>query len=167
MRAGAWIIALVVAAGCGEVDLTGIYRVDSAVGSAPCGADTALEYPPFLKFTKDEFFGRPFFTYEGCPDDTGEGCSSMGGLFGAFVDPIDDGWERRTSFSSGGGGGDCLLGLDLQTALLRDAALEVETSSYADQVPGLSEEACSPDEAERRGTAMPCTGHTLVEATRL
>jgi hypothetical protein len=47
------VVVLVAACGPDEVDLTGMYRVDTNVGSRPCGADQPLMMqPPYVKFAK-------------------------------------------------------------------------------------------------------------------
>lgn len=162
-------VCLLAACGTDSVDLTGVYRVESAVGSETCGVDEAIEFAPFVRFTEQEIFGQPFFAYDGCTDDTATQCSAIGGLLGGFFEPIDGGWLGRSSFSSGGGEGSiCSLGVSRQTAILEGGALTIETTNHQDDVDeGLSVEDCSPEEAERRETEMPCTGHTLVQATRL
>jgi len=161
-------VLILVLAACGgsDVDLTGVYRVDSAVGSMPCGADASITYPAFLRFEKMEFLGQPFFAYDGCTDETATECTSVGGLIGGFFEPTDDGWLGRTSFSSGGGAS-CTLGIINQSATLRSAALTIEISSHEEEVDGLPDDQCDPDEAERRGTEMPCIEHSLIDATKL
>jgi hypothetical protein len=158
-----------VAAACGgdPVDLTGVYRVDRAVGSAPCGADMPITYSPYLVFERHELAGQPVYTYAGCADEAMSGCIPMGGLFEGFAEPIDDGWRGVITFASGGAMTDCRLGYVLQTAILVDRALAVEVTSHGDRAPELSGAACSPAEADRRGAAMACLEHTLVEATKL
>lgn len=161
------ILIMVAACGVDDVDLTGLYRVDSAIGSAPCGSDATIEFPPFVKFAKMELFGQPYFGYDGCADATAAECESIGGLIGGFFEPIDGGWLGRSSFSSGGGGSECLLGIVRQTAILAGTNLTIESTGREELVIGLSEEQCSPDEAEQRGEAMPCVNHSLVAATKL
>lgn len=159
---------LLAACGSDSVDLTGVYRVDSAIGSMPCGTDTTLtDYAAFVRFEKMDFLGTPFFSYEGCTDEAATDCTSMGGLFGGFSEPQDDGWLGRLSTSSGGGDFPCSLGLTRQTATLHGTALEIEVTSSQSDVDGLTEEQCSPDEAEKREAELDCTEHSLVSATRL
>jgi hypothetical protein len=160
------IAACLVITACGSdpIDLTGVYRVDSAIGSMPCGTDATIDFAPFVRFTKTDFLGAPLFQYDGCMDEAATDCSSLPGLFG---EPQDDGWLGRTSSSSGGGGFPCGLGLTRQTATLHGSALEIESTSSQGTVDGLSEEQCSPDEAEKRADELPCTEHSLVEATKL
>lgn len=165
MRIG--LLLVVAACGSDSVDLTGVYQVESAVGSQPCGTDEPLEFSPFLKFSEEELFGTPFYSYEGCADETAAECESVGGLFGSFFEPIDDGWLGRSSFSSGGGDQTCFLGVTRQTAILKGSALTIEGESHQEEFDGLSLEECSPEEAERREADMPCTEHSLVEATLL
>ena len=160
------LLLVISACGSADVDLTGVYRVDSAIGSSPCGADATITYDAFVRFERMEILGTPFFTYEGCTDEAGTDCTSNGGIFGSFGEPIDGGW-KGTLTSSSSGGTSCLLGYNEQTAILRGSALTIEVSQYLEDVPGLSEEQCDPDEAERRNTSMPCEEHELVEATRL
>ena len=161
-------LALLVLVGCGSdnVDLTGMYRVDGAVGSAPCGTDAPLQdAPAFLKFAKDEFLGQTYFKYDGCTDEAGTDCMATGGLFSGFFEPIDGGW-RGVVTSSSGGGGSCTLSYFEQTAILDDDALVIESHDYRDVV-DLPDDKCEPEEAEKRGDAMPCVEHTRFDATRL
>lgn len=160
-------LLLALAACSDNVDLTGVYRVDRAVGSAPCGTDEPIEFAAVVKFEEMELFGQEYFAYSGCTDESATECTSIGGLFEGFFEPIDDGWLGRSSFSSGGGGSECLLGITRQTAILKGSALTIEATDREESVPGLTEEACSPDTAEQRGDAMPCVRHELVEATKL
>ena len=88
------VLATACSGGSSSIDLTGMYRVDAAVGSSPCGADDPLtNKPPFLKFAKDEFLGQSFFKYDGCMGDAGVNCGSTGGVFTGFFEPISDGWN--------------------------------------------------------------------------
>ncbi len=167
MRISIALLPILMTACSDDVDLTGVYRVDSAVGSEPCGADATIEFAEFVKFSKMELFGQEYFSYDGCTDETAVECTSIGGLIGGFFEPIDDGWLGRSSFSSGGGGGVCLLGIARQTAVLRGSGLTIEVTGREEEVPGLTTEQCSPDAAEQRGDAMPCVTHSLIEATRL
>lgn len=157
----------VAACGTDSIDLSGVYRVDRAVGSETCETDETIEFAAFVKFSEQELFGQPFFAYDGCTDETATECSSISGLLGGFFEPIDDGWLGRSSFSSGGGESTCLLGVTRQTAILKGSAMTIEATSHQDEVEGLSVDECSPEEAERREDDMPCSGHQLVEATKL
>jgi hypothetical protein len=163
-------LALVLCAACGgpdEVDLTGVYQVSSAVGAMPCGTDVTIQYTTFVRFQKMELFDTPYFAYDGCAEAEAINCAPIGGLDG-FFEPIDNGWLGFSSFSSGGGGfGDCLLGIREQTAILDGTTLTIESTGYEDTVPGLPEDQCSPDEAERRGKQMTCVDHSLVVAGKL
>lgn len=164
------LASLVVVAACGGgsggVDLTGMYRVDLAVGSMPCGSDQPLVmFPPFLKFAKDEFLGQAFFKYDGCMDEAGTDCGSTGGLFSGFFEPIDDGW-RGVVTSSSGSGGQCALSYFEQSAILKGTMLVIDGARHSATVQ-LPEADCEPDEAERRGKDMPCEEHERVEGTRL
>lgn len=160
-------VAAVALAACGsdEVDLAGVYRVDTQVGSSPCGADQPLPLrPPFLKLTKAEIFGAPYFAMETCMDEAATSCSG-GGLFGdSFAEPIDGGW--RGVISSASGTSTCLLAYTEQTALLSGVSLVVESNVYSEDAT-VSADGCTAEEAEKRGTTMPCTEHERIEATKL
>ena len=163
-------LLLVIAAACGGgdsgTDLTGMYRVDLAIGSKPCGVDQPLAMAPaFLKFAKDEFLGQSYFKYDGCTDEAGTDCNMTGGLFSGFFEPISNGWKGVVT-SSSGSGGQCALTYFEQTAILKNLTLVVDGSSFSDTVT-LSEDQCEPEEAEKRGKDMPCEEHERYEATKL
>jgi hypothetical protein len=165
MRRAALLVVVAVAACNDDVDLTGIYKVDSNVASMPCGADAPIADPPVaLKFAKANFFGAEYFSYQTCDDLAATMCST-GGLFDAgFSEPIDSGW-RGIVTSSGGGGSLCTISYTEQTAILRGSQLVIESSRYSEQVDNTTT-LCSPEEAERRNTSMPCASHERIEATK-
>ena len=157
---------LVVLGGCGDVDLSGVYRVDRHVASAPCGTDAPVTTgPAYVRFLTSDFIGTEFFTYEECSDAAATDCTSTGGLLGGFYEPIDDGWLGVTTYASNSGR-NCSLGYDAQTALLSGAALVIARRTHEEQL-DLPETQCTPDEAEARGDTMPCVAHERIEATRL
>ena len=164
MRAAA-IVVLAAACGGGSsgVDLTGMYRVDVAVGSMPCGADNPITRPPFLKFAKDDVLGQSYFKYDGCMDEAGTDCGSTGGLFTGFFEPISNGWKGVVT-SSSGTPASCALTYFEQTAILKDLKLVIDGSSFSETA---SVSACEPEEAEKRNTDMPCEEHERIEATKL
>ena len=162
------LIDLLAVAACGsdEVDLTGVYQVDTAVGSMPCGTDLDIEFADFIKFSKMDLFGIDYFGYDDCTDAAGTDCTPSDSF--GFLEPLDDGWLGRSSSSSGGGSAPCELSVVRQTAILRsDRTLEIEVTGHEEEVLGLSAEECSPETAEERGDAMPCVRHELVQATKL
>jgi hypothetical protein len=164
MRRAFSILVLLAACGSDDVDLTGVYRVDTNVASSPCGADQAVMTPPaFLKFAKEEFLGAEYFSMQTCTDAAGADCTG-GGLFGySFPEPIDGGWRGVVTASSGTT--TCLLSYTEETALLTGTKLVVEITNYSEETaPGA---ACTTDEAEKRGTSMPCTDHEQFDATKL
>ena len=150
---------------CGEddVDLTGVYRVDSDVGSAPCGSDQALPMPPpYLKFTKAEIFGAPYFAMETCSDEAATNCSG-GGLFGdSFAEPIDGGW--RGVLSAASGTTTCTLTYRISIAKLSGVKLTVEHTEHGEDT---TTGECTAEQAEMRGEDMPCTEHEKIDATKL
>jgi hypothetical protein len=88
------LMVLLLVAGCGEVDLTGVYRVDSNVGSAPCSSlDTPRSERPFIHIEKQRLF-KEYWAWSACSDAKATACVPIGGLFGhAFERPIAGGWE--------------------------------------------------------------------------
>ena len=153
-------------AGCSsDVDLTGVYQVTADVGSAPCGADQPVpSRPAYIKFESSEFFGSKLFSYTSCADAAGTMCDDTGGVFGSFSEPIDNGWRGIESYDSVSGTL-CTLGYSERTAILKGSMLVIEDSQYSDS-PDLDEAHCTTDEAEKRGTTMPCEMHERIEATK-
>ncbi|MGE0400962.1 MAG: hypothetical protein AB7T06_29905 [Kofleriaceae bacterium] len=158
---------VVLLAGCDdELDLSGMYEVTSEVESAPCGADAPVTGEPFIKFTRSELFGTPIYNYERCNDAAGTDCAGSGGLFEALTEPIDNGWLGHLTSSSGTEtGGTCLLGLRETRATLNGSHLVIEEQTNEEEIPYV-EATCNTDEADRRGTDMPCTEHRRIEASK-
>jgi hypothetical protein len=159
------LTALTALTACGgDVDLSGVYRVDSSVSSSPCGADVPDPTPPaFLSFSRGDFLGSDFFSYAECTDAAATDCRASGGLLEGFFEPRDAGWFGYASFASGPDGS-CSLGLDERSATLDGSTLTIESHSYRqDDV----DAPCQPAEAEVRGHDMPCTSHSLIVARRL
>jgi hypothetical protein len=155
-------------AGCGSdsVDLSGVYQVTADVASAPCGADQPVPMAPaYIKFESSELFGAKLFSYTGCSDAAGTMCDESSGVFGSFSEPIDNGWRGIESYDSVSGTL-CTLGYSERTAILKGSMLVIEESRYSDS-PMLDEAHCTTDEAEKRGTMMPCEMHERIEATKL
>jgi hypothetical protein len=160
------IVALL--AGCDDdVDLSGMYEITSEVESMPCGADAPVTGgAPFLKFTKSEFFGTTIFNYERCMDAGGTDCEGSSGIFDALTEPIDGGYLGRLTSSSGTEqGGTCLLALRETRATLAGSRLVIEEQANEEEIPYV-DATCTTDEAERRGTDMPCTEHYRIEASK-
>ncbi len=159
------LAALALAAACSDdVDLTGVYRVDADVASSPCGTDQPIMMPPaYLRLAKDELLGNEYFSLQTCSDAAGTDCAG-GGLFGtSFHEPIDGGW-RGVMYSASGTTATCDLSYTEHTAVLTSAMLVVDITTYSEQT---SDVACTVDEAEARGTTMPCSDHERIDATRL
>jgi hypothetical protein len=160
------LLLLLAACGTDEVDLTGLYRVDSDVASTgTCMNEQAVANPPVaLKFAQGSLFGAEYFYYEECEDLTGSNCAGSG-LFGnSFAEPIDGGW-RGVITATSGIAPNCTISFTEQTATLHGNVIIVESSTHGAGV--TTEAECSTDEAEKRNTAMPCTGHERIEATEL
>lgn len=164
LTAAAATAALATSACSDDVDLEGVYRVESSVASEPCGSDLPEADPPaFLKFTRGELLGRAFYSYAECTDAAATDCASSGGLLEGLFEPRDDGWSGTASFASGIDG-NCSLGLDERSATLAGATITVESHAYRQEGVDVR---CDPAEAEARGRAMPCVAHEQIIATRL
>jgi hypothetical protein len=116
--------------------------------------------PASLALIADDTFG---FVYARCTDEAATMCATPNPFTDSFPEPIDDGW--RGISTSAGGLTTCSLIYAAQTATLHDARLVIEIETHREDLPGDTVE-CSPDEAERRGTAMPCIEHERIEAMK-
>jgi hypothetical protein len=166
---GALLAMAAAAAACGggDVDLTGVYRVDRAVASSPCGEDQPVADPPaYLEFSRGDLFGNAFYSYVECTDAAATDCVSVGGVFEGFFEPRDDGWGGFASSASGSDAA-CQLRIDDRSATLREDVLVIEEHVYREDDVALPPGGCLPDEAEVRGEAMPCVAHSRIVATRI
>jgi hypothetical protein len=160
MRSSLFVL---LAACSSTTDLGGVYMVTADVSSSPCGNDTPVAMPPaYVKFSESELLGAKVVSYVPCSDATGTMCDSFGDSFG---EPIDNGW-RGTESSDSFSGSSCTLGYYLRTAVLHGEMLVIDASDYYDS-PALDQAHCTTDEAEKRGTTMPCEMHEQIEATKL
>jgi hypothetical protein len=160
-------LAASLAACGGDVDLTGVYRVESAVSSRPCGDDQPIADPPaYLKFERGEAFGSTFYSYVACTDAAATECAATGGLLEGFFEPRDDGWLGYSSYASGPDA-DCELQIQEKTATLDGGRLVVEEHIYREGHLALPPGGCTPGEAEARDDAMPCVAHDRITAARL
>jgi hypothetical protein len=159
------LLALGACGGGDSVDLTGMYRVDTAVGSMPCGTDEPLAtFPAFLKFSKDEFLGQSYFKFDECTDEAGTDCPNTGGLFNGFYESISGGW-RGVVTGSLPNDTNCALSYFEQTAMLKNTMLVIESKRLSDSV-DLPAAECEPKEAEKRKDSMPCVEHKRFDATQ-
>jgi hypothetical protein len=163
-----WVMSALALAACGTdpIDLTGMYQVESDVGSAPCGTDMAVPMaPPYIKFLKQKFFGVDILTYQGCNDAAGTDCMDSGG--GLYEIAISNGWKGEETFDSSSGTS-CTLGYVDDLATISGKQLTVEHSEYSDTFDTSAMPVmCTTDEAKKRGTSMTCEMHTHIEAMRL
>lgn len=160
------VLALVAACGSSEIDLSGVYMVTSDVGSMPCGTDQPIVgAPAFIQFQKMNLLGHDYFAFQDCPDATGTSCTDPGDIFDAFYLSTSLGWENEETESSNGGDTSCELTYILSTADLDGKQLVIEGNMYSDLV-CLPMAQCTTDEAQKRGTTMPCSQHEHLEATK-
>jgi hypothetical protein len=166
---GALAIAAVVAAGMtaagcsSRVDISGLYEVTAhTLNEASCDTEGApVDEPPYFSIEKDEFFGQTFYVYNDCTSPSPDDCTGFG-LFGrSFTQPISDGWKGQVSTSSGSGG-QCYLSFRQMSAVFQpDGSLRIEDRMWQEQAE-LSEDRCDTDEAEARGSSMPCAHFEVI-----
>ena len=150
--------------GCGgDVDLTGLYSVTShRVNQTSCTVEgEAVTDPAYFRIEKDDLFGQKYFTYQECTSTDPATCSG-GGLFGVlFSVAIDNGWSGQVSMSSGTGD-PCSLSYGEHSAVFQDDdSLRIEIRVWGEEVT-VPEADCGYEEAEARGTDMPCTHFEVV-----
>jgi hypothetical protein len=171
-------LLVAVAACSSDIDLAGVYSVDSDVTSMPCGMDVAVTPKPlFIKFIQTEFFGAKSWQFVDCMDGAGTMCSSDGsglfgtmsgindGLFDGLTTPTDNGWTG-TEYSSSFSGTMCKLGYNDSVATVTGAKLQLDVLVYGDTIMSTNLE-CTTDLAKMHGTSMPCVAHGHIDATKL
>lgn len=148
-------------------DVAGIYEVsyhtlneDDCLAEGPANTD----YSHFQLLLGD-FLGQEYVSFGECSSAAMADCDD-GGLFSAFID-MGGSLVSELSASSGGGAGTCFL--SYARSVLTDAGdgtVRIERHAYNEEDDTLSEEACDPDTASARGTAMPCTRFEILEGRR-
>lgn len=156
------------AAACGKdgEELLGVWQVTTHTrNDTSCDAEgPPLGDPPFIKFISGEFFGQEYLEYVACTDAAGMACEEPGGLFGLlYAESIDDGM-RAAIYSASGTASDCLLSSTISTATVTAAGLRIETRHRLED--NVSNTACDADDAEARGTSMPCVELEVLTGTR-
>ena len=162
----ALVVAVALLAGCSDdpVDLTGIYQVQTHVGSKPCGTDVPVMMPAaYLKLEKMNFFAD-FFAVQQCTDAAGTDCSG-GGLLEGLFEPIDNGWRGVSTSSLPTAPDRCALSYNEDTAILNGSHLVVESSHHVsfENRPAAD---CTTDKAEELAKTLPCEEHELIEAEK-
>lgn len=159
-------LAAVLASGCGDdpIDLTGIYQVQTHVGSKPCGNDVPVMMPAaYLKLEKMNFFAD-YFAVSQCTDAAGMDCTP-GGLFDGLFEPIDNGWRGVSTSSSPAAPDRCALSYNEDTAILNGSHLVVESSHHV-SFENRPMADCTTDKAEELAKSLPCEEHELIEAEK-
>jgi len=163
-----WLVLAALAGCTSDVDLGGMYQVDSYVSSMPCGTDEPLASPPaYVKWSKGSFFGNDFWGFASCTDAAGQDCSGGPSLFAlSLTEPTDTGWRGEEYTSSNGGDTNCELGYDIGSATLTGAKLVYETTQYLDTITTPPDQ-CTTDAAKQMKDTLACMAHERMEATRL
>lgn len=183
MRAAIAIAIGLVACGNGDeqVDLAGVYRVDSeAVADLQQGATSCSDTQPitgapaYIRLDRIDAGSATamapagyYFRYASCPDATGAGCVYDGGLgffTDSFLDPVSGGWQT-VAYGIDVDAGSCSVTADFYTALLHGSALAIEADDLRMAVGSGGSDECTPTESEQLGSSMPCEGRTVVAAT--
>jgi hypothetical protein len=153
---------VVVASACSttEIDISGVYDVDTDVASEPCGNDQPVAQPwPFVELLQNDLvYG---YWMKSCSDQAATNCTGNK-VTDAFTEPIDNGWIGVLYGTEGTM--PCVLHYTEQVAKLSGAHLIVERSTYSEEA-GIDQ--CTVHEAELRGAQMTCVRHEKIDATRL
>jgi hypothetical protein len=161
MRRGSELV-LVLLAGCwgkAPIDLSGVYRVTSHVGSA-CATDEPVDLP----YAYVRMYSGDGYTMDACGSPMADSCT----MVAVFPDPVsDDGWEEQGgSITLIAELAECQLMYRAATALLDEGTLVVDTTVRMESV-SVNSPACTPDEAVKRAASMPCVSHERIVATEL
>lgn len=162
------VAALLLASGCGGVDLSGMYQVEQhAVDDQGCSDGAAPADPlAYLRFTEEEFIGQEYFQYTACTGPDPGTCDPAPGLFAlSFSEEIDGGWAGTIS-SASSGGTTCLLSYLRATALLDGATVTIDQRRY-EITQDVAAGPCTADAAAEAGASLPCAERTRIVATQL
>src|SRR5262249_8690841 len=141
-------------AACGsDVDISGVYNTTYETSNPQgCTEGPMMIRKPFFQAKKQEILGQSLFTVSFCDTmDTGTCSTSLGGA--VLPQRPDDGYTGRVGIA--GGGPTSTLGYIRAAAPLPGGKLRVEVKIYGGDVP-LTADQCTTQEAESRGTSLPC-----------
>ncbi|HLU67798.1 MAG TPA: hypothetical protein VKZ63_16050, partial [Kofleriaceae bacterium] len=116
--------------------------------------EPASSSPPYFRIEEEELFGATFYTRTNCESEDPGTCTGGGGL---LVEETDDGYRGTASFALGEPP-NCTLGYAVYEAAVDDDLLTFESRTYSES----GGEPCTTDEAEARGSDMPCAGYELI-----
>lgn len=157
-------VALAACGGSDSASLEGFYEITSHTDNKEgCDAEgsAVTDYSHF-RLTRDEFFGQPFLALDHCTAAADEACSDLG-FFRAFIQ-ADGEWTHQISTSSYLES--CYLGYTHGTIIEEpEGALRIEIRDYSQEDASLAEAQCTTDEAELRGTDMPCGSYEVFAGT--
>lgn len=151
---------------CGsDVAIEGMYQTTYQTSNpSGCTEGPQMIQKPFFQIKRNDILGHALYTAEFC--DTMDPTSCSGSLVGAVLtQPTDNGWTGTVTVSSGSGGS-CSLEYITGSAVLSGSKLHAEVKQYGDTV-SLPDSQCTTDEAQRRGTSLPCKSFDVVEGTRV
>lgn len=165
----ATVLLGILATGCGDdgPDIGGMFAVSyHTENEMGCTEGPPVTDPPYFQITKEEFFGAEYYAYAECTSADPTSCTSFG-LFGlSFQQPEGDGWVGVMNVASGSGDTCYLSHVDASAMLQDGGGLRIEVTRYGQEAM-LAGDACSAEEAESRGTGMPCEGFEVVVGTKV
>jgi len=157
-------------AACGGGDddpgnYAGIYEISThTINEEACDVEgpAIVDGYSHFRLRKDEFFGEPFLALGECSSAEDESCDDAG-LFSAYI-YSGGAWRYQVSVASGVS--TCYLSyIDGTLEDLGGGSVRIEIRQYSDEVPSLAGDACTTEEAERRGKDMPCDSYEAMVGT--
>lgn len=170
---GLVVLALFLA-GCGDEEeaameaVAGIYQTTKhTINEEGCQAEgPEVTDMPYFQFVVQDLFGTKFLSFGTCESADESTCVDAG-IFGAWR-KSGSGFEHTVFAASGGGQyGTCVLSYVFGTMVSIGGSVTMEIRTYREEDASLSEDACDTDEAEARGTGMPCVRYEVIEGTRI
>ena len=164
-----WAFAVAGPAACAsDPEIGGIYQTTvHTLNTMGCEEGPPDGDNPYFQIKKQDLLGHIVYGFGTCTSADPGSCTDLGLFSIAFTLPGENGWTGATASASSDGSQMCSLGYSESSATLQaGGGVHVELRTYLQDVM-LSPDACTTDEAERRGTSLPCTRYEKIEGTRV
>jgi hypothetical protein len=140
----------------GQVDLSGVYRLDThTVDSGGCGAGSKVSSSPYFMVLPQGSSSAPYLAVQPCADDTGESCDSLGLLGNYQLNVPGPGDWTGTSDDAVSVDGGCQLTRSETTASRTPGGtitIEVRTLGTLQR----NASSCSADQLQGDASGLPC-----------
>jgi len=121
---------------------------------------------PYFELVLEDLLGTSYLAFGSCDSADQSSCSS-GGIFNSWLN-IDGAILHEIQASSfSGETGPCNMSITQGVLSAVGDSVSMRKRTYREEDDTLTEEQCNLDEAEARGTSMPCTRYEIIEGTRL